>query len=771
MLFCVAGFSHASETNNFAKTIIKIKKKMKQLDVKSHRRHIKASEISVISETLTKLSTQIEQTQAILLENLTSVMTDIKSLGEKKSTDPRDVKIKHQKLSKTKTQLEGWSKASKFYLLKIKDLQKHLVTQLKRVQSEQLFAQSRPLHSLLWGESKDKKEIFKSLGDFFSSKAKYKSVSFIDLMYSLLIVVAVYLVMFFIRWRMLRSEFLQQGYNAKEGSSLLLIKNIVTYLPGMSVALSCLLILDISGYDQKLYMASRFVSVMFVTLLVLPFLLTAVISFKTAKESIHDRHLNVYMKILVYVTGVGFFVNSLMRESGLEINTLFIMYDFTLLTMLIVYYFSISLFAKNAHYLFASLVRVIVGLFALTLIIIAFKGYRNLSFYLLQIVLGMFVFLIIYSKLNNILSFINTRIIKQVQRFHESSEIIMIKAARFWLVFLLRVILLVSLIYSVLDLLGFHETLEKQLEIWVYKGLSIGSIGIVPSKILLAILVFAGLHSFSGWVKAKLDSKWLSDIGMERSAKEALVTMSGYIGVIIASLVAMGIVGVSFTNLAIIAGALSVGIGFGLQNIVNNFISGLILLFERPIKTGDWIVVGGVEGYVKRISIRSTIIQTFQRADVIVPNAELITTKVTNWMYRDRRGRVDVAVGVAYGSNVQQVIALLSKAAEQQDQVITENPMFPIRVLMLGFGDSALDFELRCFINDIDRRVTVHSELNIAVEIALREAGIEIPFPQRDVHVIEPTITEDSITTAATITEEPTSAEDPVSVEPTSPKS
>lgn len=721
---------------------------MKQLDVKSHRRHIKTSEISVLSERLIKLSGKIEQTQAALLEKLTSVTTDIKSLGEKKSTDPRDVKIKRQKMLRTKVQLEGWSKASKFYLIKIKDLQKHLVNVLNRVQSEHLFAQSKPLHVLLWGESKDKKEVFKSLGDFFSSKTKGKSVSFIHLMYSLFMVVSVYLLMFFIRWRMLRSEFLQQGYNAKDGDSLLLIKNIITYLPGISVALSALLILDISAYNQQLYLVSRFILVMLATLLVLPFLVTMVNAFKTSKESADGRHLNLYMKILVYVTGVGFFVNSLVRESGLETSTLFIMYDFTLLSMLIFYYFSFSLFARSANDVLAGLVRILVGLFALTLIIIAFNGYRNLSFYLLQIVLGVFIFLIVYSKLNNILSFINTRIIKQVQRFNESSEVIILKAVRFWLMFLLRVTLFISLIYSILDLLGFHETLEKQLEIWIYKGLSIGSIEIVPSKILLSILVFAGLHSLSGWIKAKLDSNWLSDIGMERSAKEALVTMSGYIGVIIASLVAMGIVGVSFTNLAIIAGALSVGIGFGLQNIVNNFISGLILLFERPIKTGDWIVVGGVEGYVKRISIRSTIIQTFQRADVIVPNAELITTKVTNWMYRDRRGRVDVSVGVAYGSNVQQVIALLSKAAEQQDQVITENPMFPIRVLMLGFGDSALDFELRCFINDIDRRVTVHSELNIAVEIALREAGIEIPFPQRDVHMIESTTPEGSTTTA-----------------------
>ena len=143
----------------------------------------------------------------------------------------------------------------------------------------------------------------------------------------------------------------------------------------------------------------------------------------------------------------------------------------------------------------------------------------------------------------------------------------------------------------------------------------------------------------SGWVRSRLRRRWLTRTTMDRGAREATVTIIGYVGVALAFVIALAVAGFEFTNLAIIAGALSVGIGFGLQAIVNNFVSGLILLFERPIKTGDWIVVGNTEGYVKRISIRSTMIQTFDRADVIVPNSDLIANQVTNWMLYDPRGR------------------------------------------------------------------------------------------------------------------------------------
>jgi small-conductance mechanosensitive channel len=269
------------------------------------------------------------------------------------------------------------------------------------------------------------------------------------------------------------------------------------------------------------------------------------------------------------------------------------------------------------------------------------------------------------------------------------------------------------------------------------EGFVIGSLKIVPGRIMLAVVTLAALIALAGWMKGRVD-KQLQKSPMERGSREAAVTVAGYSGVLLAILVALGVAGIDFSNLALIAGALSVGIGFGLQNVVNNFVSGLILLIERPIKTGDWIVVGGTEGYVKRIRIRSTQIQTFDRADVIVPNSELISGQVTNWMLHDVSGRARIPVGVAYGSETQQVNAILLKIAHEHPGVITYNPELAPVVLFRGFGDSALDFELRVHIRNIDNRLRVISDLNFAIDAAFREAGITIPFPQRDVHLIAP---------------------------------
>jgi potassium-dependent mechanosensitive channel len=159
-------------------------------------------------------------------------------------------------------------------------------------------------------------------------------------------------------------------------------------------------------------------------------------------------------------------------------------------------------------------------------------------------------------------------------------------------------------------------------------------------------------------------------------------------------------------------------------------------LFERPIRTGDWIVSGDVQGYVRRISIRSTLIETFDRADVIVPNSALISNNITNWMLRDPWGRLTVPVGVAYGSDVDKVTEVLLSVANEHPLVMTDGrKVSPPMVLFMGFGDSSLNFELRCFIREIDKRLTTLSDFNYAIEKKLRQAGVEIPFPQRDLHM------------------------------------
>ncbi len=289
--------------------------------------------------------------------------------------------------------------------------------------------------------------------------------------------------------------------------------------------------------------------------------------------------------------------------------------------------------------------------------------------------------------------------------------------------------------YAMLRIWHVPASTVQQIETTLSDGFQLGEFQLVPLRLLLAIALFALLVTAARWAQTRLERHWLRYARIDHGAREAIVTITGYVLIVISALIGLSIAGFEFRNLAIIAGALSVGIGFGLQNIVNNFVSGLILLFERPVKTGDWIVVGSTEGYVKRIRIRSTQIQTFDRADVIVPNSELISQQVTNWMLYDTQGRARVPVGVAYGSDTQKVKAVLEKLAQDHPSVITDDSYPQPKVLFLGFGDSSLNFELRCFIRNIDNRLQVVSDLNFAIDAAFRAEGIEIPFPQRDLHL------------------------------------
>ena len=267
-------------------------------------------------------------------------------------------------------------------------------------------------------------------------------------------------------------------------------------------------------------------------------------------------------------------------------------------------------------------------------------------------------------------------------------------------------------------------------------GVSIGQIKLVPINIIGGILAFVGLLIIIGWIKRWIDRRWLQHIVIERGAREALITVFGYVGFVVAVLVGLTQAGVDLTGLAWVSGGLALGIGFGMQEIANNFVSGLILLFERPIRTGDFVSVGNIEGFVRSIRIRATEIETMDNQNVLVPNSELISGRVTNWVLRNTAGRLQVRVGVAYGSDVEKVRDILEGVSREHPEVIIDGSAPAPRALFMGFGDSSLDFELRVRIHRIDRRFSVHSDINFLIDAAFREAGITIPFPQRDLHVI-----------------------------------
>lgn len=264
------------------------------------------------------------------------------------------------------------------------------------------------------------------------------------------------------------------------------------------------------------------------------------------------------------------------------------------------------------------------------------------------------------------------------------------------------------------------------------EGISIGNQRITLTDLLRFVIVFAVGFILTTLIQSILQRSVLPNTKLNAGTQRALITGIGYVGIIISGIVAVSMTNFDFTNIAIVAGALSVGIGFGLQTVVSNFVSGIILLVERPINVGDWIEVGGVSGTVQNVSVRATQIETFDRARVVVPNTDLIGGLVTNWTLENRRGRVIIPIGVAYGSDTKKVEEILLEIADQNDKVLTD----PVpAVIFMNFGADALEFELRVILEEVNNMLIARSELNFEIAKRFEEENISIPFPQRDIWV------------------------------------
>lgn len=263
-------------------------------------------------------------------------------------------------------------------------------------------------------------------------------------------------------------------------------------------------------------------------------------------------------------------------------------------------------------------------------------------------------------------------------------------------------------------------------------GIQLGSVTLSLSAVFSAIVVLVVVIAVTRGLQNWLENRFLPRTRMDVGLKSSISTSFGYVGYIVAGLLALSVAGLNLQNIALVAGALSVGIGLGLQGIVNNFVSGLVLLAERPIKVGDWVVVGTDQGYVRKINVRATEIETFERSTVIVPNSNLISGVVKNWMHGNSMGRIAVPVGVAYDSDPDKVREILLTCARQHSKVLA----FPApNVFFMNFGASSLDFELRCFLGNIDYALTVASDLRFEIFKRLKEEGVEIPYPQQDLHI------------------------------------
>ncbi len=274
------------------------------------------------------------------------------------------------------------------------------------------------------------------------------------------------------------------------------------------------------------------------------------------------------------------------------------------------------------------------------------------------------------------------------------------------------------------DITGWAYGIASQITIG---SMSFSLIGIL-SGILVFIVGYFLTRGFQGWLDGSVLARGKVDPGVRNSIKTAV----GYAGIALAAIIGISAAGINLSSLALVAGALSLGVGFGLQNIVSNFVSGLILLAERPFQAGDWIEAGAVTGTVKRINVRATEIETFQRQTVILPNSELINAAVGNWTHRNKLGRIEIRVGVAYGSDVRKVHDILMEIARSHPLVLKNPEPF---VFFADFGASSLDFELRLYLSDVLNGLSVQNDIRFGIVDAFAREGIEIPFPQTDLHI------------------------------------
>ncbi len=277
------------------------------------------------------------------------------------------------------------------------------------------------------------------------------------------------------------------------------------------------------------------------------------------------------------------------------------------------------------------------------------------------------------------------------------------------------------------------QYIERFREIFDRDLFHIGETIITPMVIMQLVLVIIAFFIASKLLRRFLRRSVLPRFHLDEGVQYTILRLLHYCVLVLGILVAMNMAGIHLTSLAVIFGLIGVGIAFGLQNITSNFVSGIILLFERPVSVGDYIQVGDTSGEVRSINVRSTTVITLDNITLIVPNSRFVEDTVTNWSVSDPKIRISVSVGVAYGSDTELVTRLLLRAAEEHPETLPEPEP---DVLFREFGDSSLDFELRAWIPEPMDRLKIISDLNYAIDKAFRENNITIPFPQRDVHLL-----------------------------------
>ncbi|MGD8559821.1 MAG: mechanosensitive ion channel [Gammaproteobacteria bacterium] len=733
-----------------APAIDNLKAQLNEIDktYKADDKSLSNAEINKALKEVATLKNKVENTAAELKAEVQTLEDQLQSLGEPSKAESQEVSTKRQSLKKDREQKEALHAQYKLLSIQL-DQRRDQYQELRQTMfKKRLLSRGPVVSELLQPIFTQDDNPFIVVVEFVVEHHGLDVFTLYDTVALLVWLVIAITVSLWSRKKLLARASRQSWENRPIDLFLeTFIRTLARFSPRLLISLVlAVFVINLAPEDQS-YTFSEILLVALPIYIVLRFATELILAPKKPARrvlSIDDtvaKLLARWIRIFINLAVIMGILVAIVQVQAPGEDAVLLVRDITAI-ILIPLMLKILLVAAKLPQLFRfNAVRVAVMMLLVISLVIQLMGYRNLTFQTLRIV-GSLILLYGAARFLQWLGGEFVRVINDgerslgltirktlgIQRENDIPGLIGIS-------FLANLSLWVVFLFIAIRMFGFSEDVILYVQSWFTEGFTVGSLTVNPIRILFAIVLFAMLYTASGYLKASLDRKWISRTNMEPGARETIITIVGYVGVSIAIIIALGIAGVTFTNLAIIAGALSVGIGFGLQNIVNNFVSGLILLFERPIKKGDWVIVGSTEGYVKNIRIRSTQIQTFDRADIIVPNSDLISQQVTNWMLYDKSGRIRAPVGVAYGSDVEKVRDILLAVANDHPEVIKDDPDRPIRVFFLGFGDSSLDFDLRCHILTIDSRLTVTSDINFEIDKRFRENDIEIPFPQRDIHV------------------------------------
>jgi potassium efflux system protein len=700
----------------------------------------------------TKLTINMKSAASLCVSNSETALIDLTTvmdgLGEKVKGEDAEVTKKRATYQEKKAELDKTLAKCNLYIVSSVEVTKHINVAEKSYFKQKYLVRSPHMLDLILAYLENPVAILQDSGEFVF---KHSGINEIDILDVTLSVVAVLISIFFGIWlrrKLLRLES-QRQWQDKFSENL--IRAVLTtlscsapYLIGSTVAAitSVIITLEVSEIP--------FVTEFFVGLLIF-FLVTTVIRlllapyppaklFLSFSPHIADA-LAERLKVLAVLGLIGYLAFYTVFSQSIVESNLMLMRNIFSLFFVVNLVWTLQVIISSPRLPKLRYITMLVLVAVLASLVAEWLGYRNLAFSSRRIFLLSFIVFIIFIGIakvfRDLFNAIDDGAYPWCRRLHKALgvEIGAKVPGLIWIRLLATIVIWGSFAVLFLNTWDYSGGIIENVKSYIINGFDIGDFRIVPGRILWALLIFGTIIILSSWIRSQLENNWLKMTTMGQGARDALVTIMGYILFLIAIMAGLSAAGFDFSNIAIIAGALSVGIGFGLQNIVNNFVSGLILLFERPIRKGDWIEVGGTEGYVKDIHIRSTILQTFDRSDVIVPNSELISNQVTNWVLSSKSGRAIIPVGVAYGTDTGKVRDVLMAIAENNDEVVKTGIMPKPVVLFREFGDSSLNFELRVFLHNVDIRLRIISDINFAIDKAFREEGIEIPCPQRDLHV------------------------------------